>query len=150
MEVYVQTTQELKLLAHKLVQSLKPGDIIALYGDLGAGKTTLTKYIVEALQIEARVQSPTFVLHRCYKKFGSGLPNEITTVNHVDLYRITDVAALAELALDELWHEKNAITIIEWPQLVEDQLPRHISITLTEVPHMTGDARCILIEGITL
>ena len=66
MEVLLSSTKETKDLAGKIAKKLNPGDTLALYGDLGSGKTTFVNFLVDALGIPARVQSPTFVLHRKY------------------------------------------------------------------------------------
>ena len=119
MEVITHSTQKTKDLARKLAENLKPNDILALYGDLGSGKTTFTRFLVESLGFSSRVQSPTFVIARRYAK-DSG---NIKIVNHLDLYRLTSMEDLQEVGLEEFIAEKNAITIIEWPELI-DNLPR--------------------------
>lgn len=85
---------------------------------MGSGKTTFTRYLVEALKINSRVQSPTFVIVRKYK--GNDL-----VINHVDLYRLTSLREVKDIGLQELINEENAITIIEWPGKAEKILPEH-------------------------
>lgn len=119
MEITSNSTQETQDLAKKLAKKAEPGDIYALYGDLGSGKTTFTGYFVKALGFDSRVQSPTFVIVRRYKKD----TGEIDTVYHIDLYRLTREEELEDLGLDEIFSEEKALTIIEWPELLEGSLP---------------------------
>ena len=119
MEVLSKSTTDTKELAGSVAKSLKPGAVLALYGDLGSGKTTFTTYLVHALGIEKRVQSPTFVLLREYAG-GSG---KITKVHHLDLYRVESKEGLSDLGIQELFEEKAAITVIEWPEIAEEALP---------------------------
>jgi tRNA threonylcarbamoyladenosine biosynthesis protein TsaE len=86
---------------------LRPGDMIALKGDLGAGKTTFVRGVLQGLGYEGEVASPTFPIVIPYEDLR-------VPVWHVDLYRIEDPAEIGELALDEaLLH---AALLIEWPE----------------------------------
>ena len=86
------STEETKSIAKEISKNLKTGDVLALYGDLGSGKTTFTSYLVHHLGIENRVQSPTFVIARRYSNEGS-----LVTVNHLDLYRLTSLDEVKDL-----------------------------------------------------
>ena len=119
MEITSKSTKETQKLAEQLAAKIKPGNVLALYGDLGSGKTTFTNFLVKALGFESRVQSPTFVIIRRYKK-DSG---EIKKVFHVDLYRLTKSEELGDLGFEEMFQDEEAITIIEWPELLEKTLP---------------------------
>lgn len=112
MEVITYNTQDTEKLAKQIAEKLEIGAVIALYGELGSGKTTFTRYLVSALGIPARVQSPTFVLARKYQH-----------VNHLDLYRIRSVEELEDLGLNDLLHDHESISIVEWPELVQNMLP---------------------------
>lgn len=116
MEITLNSTEETKELAKQIATNLAVGDIIALYGDLGSGKTTFTRYLVEALGIKDRVQSPTFIVHRIYK--GNDLK-----VNHFDLYRLTTKEDILDMGFEETLKEA-AITLVEWPQIIEDFFPK--------------------------
>jgi tRNA threonylcarbamoyladenosine biosynthesis protein TsaE len=116
MEITLNSTEETKELAKQIATTVAAGDIIALYGDLGSGKTTFTRYLVEALGIKDRVQSPTFIVHRIYKSNG-------LKVNHFDLYRLTTKEDILDMGFEETLKEA-AITLVEWPQLIEDYFPK--------------------------
>lgn len=125
MEIITKSLDETKKLAIKLAHKLKPKDVVALYGDLGSGKTTFTRFLVEALNINVRVQSPTFVLLRKYSAVNAGDTNQdINTVYHLDLYRLQNTSDLSELGLEELFEDKTALTIIEWPEIAQGLLPK--------------------------
>src|SRR3990167_6249009 len=101
---------ETKNLGQKFGKSLKSGDIVLLYGDLGAGKTTFVQGLARGLNITDRILSPTFVLLRTH----SVPDNDIKILNHIDLYRIEGKEALDSLGLIETIKESGSITIIEW------------------------------------
>jgi tRNA threonylcarbamoyladenosine biosynthesis protein TsaE len=112
MEVIANSTDKTKKLAYEIAKKIKEGYVIALYGDLGSGKTTFVRYLVEGLGLKNRVQSPTFVVVRRYGN-----------INHVDLYRLCSKEEVLEIGLEEMMQDKKSITIIEWPEIVEKLLP---------------------------
>ena len=118
MEVISRSTEDTKRLAESLAAGLKNNSVIALYGELGSGKTTFTTYLVKALGLDVRVQSPTFVIVRKYSNEG-----KIGIVNHIDLYRLTSKEEVDEIGIAELIKDFNTITIIEWPEMAEHLLP---------------------------
>ncbi len=110
--------------AEFLISKMKPGMVIALHGDLGAGKTTLTQYIAKQLGVSRRALSPTFALIRNYsvKRRTSNVERQTSNVKrlvHVDAYRIEDERELLALDLDEELMESGTVMIIEWPERVE-------------------------------
>lgn len=120
MEVFTSSTTQTKELATRIAAQLKPKDLIVLIGDLGAGKTYFTSCLVKALGIDARVQSPTFVLVREYEDRSAPL---IKKVFHADLYRMSSVEEVLDLGILSFTVE-DALTIIEWPELILDRLPK--------------------------
>lgn len=97
----------------ELVSYLKPNSLITLTGDLGAGKTTFTKGIGKGLGIKKVINSPTFTIVKVYK---GKLP-----LYHFDAYRLEDNDN--ELGFEELF-EGGGISVVEWPQFIEDILPK--------------------------
>lgn len=96
---------------------LKGNDVISLAGDLGAGKTALTRGIADGLGCRNSVASPTFTLVMEHPSAEGGLP-----LFHFDVYRLADSDAFLELGLDE-YFDRNGICVIEWGTLIEDVLP---------------------------
>ena len=111
-------------LGARIAAALSVGDAVALEGDLGAGKTTLARAILEALGVTEAVPSPTFTLVQYYET--AKLP-----VRHYDLYRIEDASEVEELGLDEALDEGAAL--IEWPERALAWLPAdrlHVALSL--------------------
>ena len=126
-----ETTQ----LGKTLAQKLRPGTIVLLRGDLGAGKTTLAKGIAEGFHAASAedVTSPTFTLIHEYR-------GPAVTLYHIDLYRIDTQRELDTLALDDLMEPKN-ILLIEWGEKFERfQRERDVEIA---IEHLGGDQRRI-------
>ena len=121
MEFLSKTAENTKEIAKSIANKLKPGAVLALYGDLGSGKTTFTRYLAEALEIPARVQSPTFVIAR---KYHGGI-GKIKSLNHIDLYRLSDPAEVEEIGIPEIIKEQNSATVIEWPELATSYVPQN-------------------------
>lgn len=101
----IETPQAMHDLGVQLGATFKPGDLVLLTGPLGAGKTTLTRGIGEALGAIGNVSSPTFVIARTHK-----LESQDHVLVHVDAYRLSSAAELDDLDIDF----ENSITIVEW------------------------------------
>ena len=114
-------------------QVLRPGDIVVLEGDLGAGKTTFTQGLARGMGIGDAVTSPTFVLAReLGRKEGS------IALTHVDAYRLTSLGEWDDLDVDI----ENSVVVIEWGERIEESLPLdRVHVRLTE----TDDARAVRI-----
>lgn len=125
MVIEVKSEIEMKLFGFKLGSLLVGGEVIELVGDVGAGKTTLTKGIADGLGIEETVQSPSFTISRTYDA-----PNRLH-LSHYDFYRLHDAGIMAS-ELHETVQDPSTITIIEWAGIVEGVLPAdHLTITIT-------------------
>ena len=129
-------------MAAKLAGALRPGDVVALAGELGAGKTTFARGIIaacaaEAGQVPPEVPSPTFTLVQTYE-----FPRAV--IWHFDLYRIERPLDAIELGLEEALAE--GVALIEWPERLGALLPaRRIEVTLAFAG--TEDARRIAIAA---
>ncbi|TYB31029.1 MAG: tRNA (adenosine(37)-N6)-threonylcarbamoyltransferase complex ATPase subunit type 1 TsaE [Candidatus Mcinerneyibacterium aminivorans] len=128
--------KETKEIASEFSKKLKKNDIIALKGELGAGKSVFVKGVCRGLGIdENRVKSPTFTLLNVYE-------ND-ETVYHMDLYRISDLDELYYLGFEE-FSNSGGITLIEWADKIYEILPENtICITIEIINH---DKRKIIIE----
>lgn len=120
MENITNGPKETQELGKKISADLKPGDVLALYGELGSGKTTFIQGIAQGLGIEKRVISPTFVFVRRYPINRQSL----IALYHIDLYRIGKVADANGLGLEEIFNEEKAITVIEWAGRIKEILPK--------------------------
>jgi len=101
--------------AKELAPKLKKGDVLALYGELGTGKTFFTQQLCKFLGVRENVSSPSYVLMNEY--IGN------YNIYHLDLYRLDAAEEVLELGLYDLF--KDAITIIEWPEIADGMLPEN-------------------------
>ncbi|MGL4768087.1 MAG: tRNA (adenosine(37)-N6)-threonylcarbamoyltransferase complex ATPase subunit type 1 TsaE [Formosimonas sp.] len=111
-------------LAQQLAPLLCAGDVVYLEGELGAGKTTLTRHLAHALGVTGRVKSPTYTLVETYD-----LPNGLT-LHHFDLYRLAEPREWFSAGFDEYLNERS-IALIEWPSQAAGALPAaSVQVTL--------------------
>lgn len=106
--------EETQKVAFDFAKELKAGDVVALYGDLGAGKTVFAKGIARGLGIKTKITSPTFIFQKTYK--GTLL------LHHLDLYRAKSIKELQGLALDEIFSD-GVLVVVEWPDRLGEKLP---------------------------
>ncbi len=131
-------------LAAKFLNKIKPGDIIFLYGEIGVGKTTFVRYLVNKFQKENKLEitevtSPTFNLLSEYQI------NQMK-INHYDLFRLKSSEEINNL--DLFGDSKNSITLIEWPQMIKEKPKNLIELFFEyEKNHQT---RSIQIKGLYL
>ncbi len=103
--------------------------VLALHGDLGAGKTTFVQALASALQVQEAVTSPTFVIMKQYPL----VHQPFTQLVHIDAYRIEDIDEMRVLGFEELLREKGTIMCIEWAEHIEELLPPetiHLSLDI--------------------
>ena len=124
---------ETRAFGEQLALILRPGDVILLHGDLGAGKTTLTQGIARGLGITGAVQSPTFTLvaeHDGHASDGTPL-----RLYHLDLYRLGGEDDLEAIGFDDLLDPSDGVSIIEWPERAGTWLPdAYVLITIDVLP----------------
>jgi tRNA threonylcarbamoyladenosine biosynthesis protein TsaE len=138
-----QSDSETAAVGRELAATLCAGDVVLLYGDLGAGKTAFVKGLAEGLGVSRdEVSSPTFTLVQEYR--GGRL-----TLFHVDLYRIEDAREIDDLGLDEL--AEGGVLAIEWAEkLSGDRRSRYERVVTVRIQHGDGDARMITVGGESL
>ena len=119
MEVKTFSKFQTQKVAQKLAKNLKGGDVIALYGDLGAGKTVFAQGLAKGLGIKRRIISPTFVFMRSYPFSQNRKP---LTFYHIDLYRGEDINDFRALGLEEIFSWEN-IAVLEWADKIVGILP---------------------------
>lgn len=123
-------------LARKIIKT-KKGAVIALEGELGAGKTTFIQGFAKALGVKSKIKSPTFVL---MKKYSVGIFN----LYHLDCYRVGDDKDLKIPELKEILAMSHNIVLIEWAERVRKILPKkHLTV---HIDHIDKNARKILIK----
>lgn len=106
-------------LGKNFAKDINPGDTIAFFGDLGAGKTELIKGICSYFKINEIVTSPTFTIMNKYTGYSDDMEFPIF---HIDLYRIKDTKELDEIGFQDCIYAPNAIKLIEWAEKAEEQM----------------------------
>lgn len=134
-ELITNTPEDTWEFSNRLASFLKPGDVLTLEGDLGAGKTTFTKGLAKGLGITRNVNSPTFTIIKEYQGRLS--------LYHMDVYRLENSSE--DLGFDE-YFEGEGVTVVEWAHLIEDQLPQ--SRLEIVIKHQGDTTRKIFIQPI--
>ncbi|MEK7546020.1 MAG: tRNA (adenosine(37)-N6)-threonylcarbamoyltransferase complex ATPase subunit type 1 TsaE [Patescibacteria group bacterium] len=143
MERYeTKTAAETRKIAAALAKRMKGGEVVALIGNLGTGKTTFAQAFAKALGVKERVQSPTFIFmheHRLKRKNG---PKYFV---HADAYR-GGVAELRSIGIEEYFGRPDAVVLIEWADRVKELLPKkRVTVRLK---HLGGDRREVRVGGL--
>lgn len=138
MRVETHSPEQTQALGEKLAQLLRPGDVIAYYADLGAGKTALTRGIARGLGITDHVTSPTYTI---VNEYHSGrLP-----LFHFDMYRLQSAEELFEIGWED-YLARGGVCAVEWSENVADALTDAICIRIEKDP-VEPDTREITIMG---
>lgn len=132
-------SQETEQIAIDFVQTLTSGQVLALAGNLGAGKTVFVKGLAKALGVKERVSSPTFVLLKVYN---TDHP-QIKKLIHVDCYRLEGHEDLQDIGLAEFLDDQSNLVVIEWADRINN-LPAQT--TWIEINYLSEDKRKILIK----
>ncbi|PIR78640.1 MAG: tRNA (adenosine(37)-N6)-threonylcarbamoyltransferase complex ATPase subunit type 1 TsaE [Candidatus Magasanikbacteria bacterium CG10_big_fil_rev_8_21_14_0_10_36_16] len=130
MKYTTNTTEEMITIGEKIASKLTGGDVILLQGELGAGKTTMSKGIAKGLGISDDIVSPTFTLMNVYEI--QNPKSKIQNLIHIDTYRLESEDNLIEIGVEDYLGQANIVTIIEWPEkiqeLIKDKKTIEISI----------------------
>ena len=138
MTVITKSPEQTELLGKKFAAFLRPGDVIAYYGDLGAGKTAFTRGLAAGLGIREAVTSPTYTIVNEY--LSGRMP-----LFHFDMYRLSSSEELFDIGWED-YLARGGVCAVEWSENVEDALTDAISITIEKDPAQL-DWRKITIEG---
>lgn len=138
------TPEDTFRLGFQMAEKAAPGDVIALLGDLGVGKTVFTKGFAAGLGIQEDISSPTFTILQLYEE--GRLP-----LYHFDVYRISDPEEMMEVGWDDYVYG-NGVCLIEWVNLIEDlmeEIPdgKLKRVTIEKNPEKGFDYRKITVEG---
>ena len=125
-EIVIDSLNELKDVAEAVIERLDGRNVVALYGPMGAGKTTLISAIMEHLGSTDNVTSPTFALVNQYNT-----ANE-QPVYHFDFYRINRIEEAFDMGYEEYFYSGD-LCLVEWPELVEQLLPEEAMVVKIEI-----------------
>lgn len=125
--ITIENLKEMEIFAKKFAKILKGGEVILLNGDLGAGKTTFTKFLLKSIGVKDEITSPTFTIMRSYKckKYD---------IHHFDMYRLTSGEEARAFGLEDYIYsgDKKSIVLIEWAENIKDILNgKFIEINIT-------------------
>ncbi len=134
-EYITKSPEETKRVAAELAGSIKPPKLIALYGDLGAGKTTFVRGFAEFFGIK-EVRSPSFTLINEYK-------NSVK-IYHVDLYRVEDPGELYPAGFFEILKDPDAFTMVEWPEKIEDVVKFDVLVYISHLDELSRKLEIVI------
>lgn len=136
MEKYISKSEkDTAVIAENFAKTLRPGDVVAFSGGLGAGKTTFTRFVCDALHTKDDVSSPTFALVHCYR---TDIP-----VCHFDMYRIRSFDDLYSTGFFD-YLDAGSILFIEWSENVIEWLPE--GMIKIDIKHLSENEREITID----
>lgn len=140
MEIITGSAKDTVKLGEQIGKKVSPGAVIALFGELGAGKTTLVQGIAKGLGISDHVTSPSFVLISEFKGR--------IDLCHIDFYRMEDGSEIEELGIEDYLSKENTVCVIEWAEKMGGLLPED-SIRIKIEP-ISENERRFFIEGLDL
>ncbi|MDD3214257.1 MAG: tRNA (adenosine(37)-N6)-threonylcarbamoyltransferase complex ATPase subunit type 1 TsaE [Eubacteriales bacterium] len=122
-ELRTHNAKETRMLGERLARQLRAGDVLLLQGDLGAGKSELTRGIACGLGIEGNIPSPSFTILQVYE-------NGRLPLFHFDWYRLGGAEELYEMAMDEYLYD-DGVAVVEWPEKAVEAIPEtHLRVTI--------------------
>lgn len=131
MRIITKSEEETFKIGSRIGERLRPGDVINLNGELGAGKTHITKGIAEGLGVDDYITSPTFIIVNQYE---GRIP-----LYHFDVYRINDIDEMYEIGFEEYLYG-NGVCIVEWGSMIEELIPENaIRIDINKIDDNTRE-----------
>ncbi len=133
MKHVTQSEKDNEEIVKEFLDSLAPksetATVVGLYGNLGAGKTTFTKYIAKHFNIEEVVTSPTFVIEKVYELPKKDTEQKFSHFIHIDAYRLEREEELLSLGWSKIISDPKNLIFVEWPEKVSGIMPEHIKIS---------------------
>lgn len=140
MELIVNSVEETLEIGRKIGEKANPGDIFCLIGDLGTGKTHITKGIAKGLNVSDNITSPTFNI---VNEYDSGR----LKLYHFDVYRVNDPDEIYAIGFDE-YIFSDGVSIIEWANYIEELIPEeYLLIKIEKQLHLGDNVRKIILES---
>lgn len=128
MEIKIQSLEQIHEAAREFISAMGDNTVFALYGKMGAGKTTFVKALCEELGVSDVITSPTFAIVNEYRSDENG-----ELIYHFDLYRIKKLSEVYDMGYEDYFYS-GALCFIEWPELVEELLPGDaVKVTIEEL-----------------
>jgi len=141
MKIFTTTENETRRVAMDIAKKLPLGSVIALEGDLGAGKTVFAKGVAVALGVTEEVISPTFTILRSYR-------GTVGVLHHIDAYRLTGSDEGLAVGLDEVIGAEGSITIVEWWGIIGDLVPDNaVRVSINRVDDNTREIDIVDLWG---
>lgn len=126
MEITINSLEQIHDAARRFIEAMGDNTVFAMYGKMGAGKTTFTKAVCECLGVEDVINSPTFAIVNEYRSASGEL------IYHFDFYRIKKIEEVYDMGYEDYFYS-GALCFIEWPELVEELLPQEaVKVTIEE------------------
>ena len=138
MQKTITSEQDMIDFGTELAKDFSGGDIVLLHGDLGAGKTTITKGIAKGLGIDNDIVSPTFSIMNVYEI--ESLKSKVKSLVHIDTYRLEQEDDLIEIGVEDYLGNENYICVVEWPEKITSLLDGKKVINV-EIEHIDGGRR---------
>ena len=128
MEIKIQSLDQIHEAAREFISAMGDNTVFALYGKMGAGKTTFVKALCEELGVSDVITSPTFAIVNEYRSDEGG-----ELIYHFDFYRIKKLSEVCDMGYEDYFYS-GALCFIEWPELVEELLPGNaVKVTIEEL-----------------
>lgn len=143
-KIITSSEEETLGLAKDFAKKLKGGEVLALIGDLGSGKTVFARGLARGLGIDKPITSPTFVLQKQYE-IPTNYKLQATTLIHIDAYRLQNGKDLEAIGVQDYFNDENSIVVIEWADRVKDILP--CDVILLNFKVLNQDQREIRIKS---
>lgn len=129
MEINITSVDQLHDAARTFIEAMGENTVFALYGPMGAGKTTFVKALCQELGVEDVISSPTFAIVNEYRSDSTG-----ELIYHFDFYRIKKLSEVYDMGYEDYFYS-GALCFIEWPELVEELLPGDaVKVKIEELP----------------